>query len=81
MITLIAMVCMDKMVYTAKDSHKRVYKSDRAYHHPKIEANRLRKAGEMYSKPMELTGSSENTQKTLKISLLYCYTTKTLSSM
>jgi hypothetical protein len=53
-----------------KDTYKRVYKNDGTYHYPKKAANQLRKKGELYFEPMEVTGSSEGTEQKPKFSLL-----------
>ena len=54
----------------SKDTYKRVYKPNGGFHYPKIEANRLRKKGELYFKSMEVTGSKEGTARSPKFSLL-----------
>ena len=77
----IAMVRVGKMVQATKDSYKRVYKSDGTYHYPKIDSNRLRKQGKFYFKSMELTGSSEGTNKKPKISLLKVYQDEIIPSI
>ena len=61
------------MVKAAKDSYRRVYKSDGKFHYPKVAANLLRKKGEEYFKPVELRGSSEGSEKQPKMSLLQQY--------
>jgi hypothetical protein len=53
-----------------RDTYKRVYKGDGTFHYPKIETNRLRRKGELYFKSMEITGSTEGTEKKPKFSLL-----------
>jgi hypothetical protein len=53
-----------------RDTYKRVYKGDGTFHYPKIEMNRLRRKGELYFKSMEITGSTEGTEKKPKFSLL-----------
>lgn len=52
-----------------KDSYCRVYREDGRCHYPKIPENRLRKKGELYFEPMEITGSSEGTPQNPKYSL------------
>ena len=56
-----------------KNSYKRVYRSDGTFHFPKIEENLLRIKGKEYFTSLELTGSSEGTEKDPKISLLNLY--------
>ena len=77
----IAMIRVGAMVAAKKDTFKRVYRPDGTFHYPKIESNRLRKKGEMYFKGMELTGSSEGTEKKPKISLLNEYKTKIIPAI
>ena len=68
----IACVPVGKMVEAAKDSYKRVYVEGKAKY-PQWPENLLRKQGQMYFKPCELTGSSEGTAKKPKMSLLNVY--------
>jgi hypothetical protein len=49
---------------------QRVYKDGGTFHNPKIETNRLRRKGELYFKSIEITGSTEGTEKKPKFSLL-----------
>ena len=69
----VSLVRVGKMVTATKDSYKRVYRDDGSYHYPKRPENLLRRAGEEYFKPCELTGSSEGTSGKPKMSLLKVY--------
>ena len=69
----ISLVRVGKMVKAKKDSYKRVYKENGSYHYPKLQANLLRKKGELYFASFELTGSKDGTEKKPKISLLKVY--------
>ena len=53
-----------------KDTYRRVYKDDGTFHYPRILGNLLRRKGDPYFCPMEVTGSSEGTKKKPKFSLL-----------
>ena len=77
----ISMIRVGAMVQASKDTYKRVYKPGGSYHYPKIDSNRLRTKGEMYFKSMELTGSSEGTEKYPKMSLLKEYKEKIIPSI
>lgn len=66
----IACIRVGKMVPAQKDLYKRVYKPDGTYHYPCLAENILRKKGQLYFQPLELTGASEGTAKKPKISLL-----------
>jgi hypothetical protein len=59
-----------KMGTAEKDSYKRVYKPGGGYHYPKIAENRIRKAGDPVWRHLEITGSSEKSEKKPKYSLL-----------
>eukprot|EP00957_Ditylum_brightwellii_P041829 3168236-Ditylum_brightwellii.AAC.1 len=61
-----------------KNSYKRVYKNDNTYHYPQIPENLLCEKGKDHFTNLELTGSSEGTAKSPKISLLKEYQTKIL---
>ena len=62
------------MMKTAKwDTYRRVYKEDGSHHHPHIPENLLRRKGQSYFKPLELTGSSTEAKGKPKISLLKIY--------
>ena len=69
----ISCIRVGKMVKAARDSYRRVYKGDGTFHYPKISVNLLRKKGEEYFQAVELTGSSEGTDKLPKMSLLKAY--------
>ena len=69
----ISLVRVGKMVKAKKDSYKRVYKENGSYHYPKLQANLLRKKGELYFASFKLTGSKDGTEKKPKISLLKVY--------
>ena len=64
----VACVRVGKEVEAKKDSFKRVYREDGTWHHPQIPANRLRKKYDKYFKSLEITGSSEGTEKNPKCS-------------
>ena len=68
----IACVPVGKMVMASKDSYKRVYINGKA-RYPKYPENLIRKKGQLYFKACELTGSSEGTEKSPKMSLLNVY--------
>ena len=69
----IACIRVGRMVKAKKDSYRRVYREDGTYHYPQIETNILRRKGEEYFKGVELTGSSNGTEKDPKMSLLEQY--------
>ena len=69
----IAMVRGGKMVSAAKDTYKCVYHPSGLYHYPKIAENKVCTKGQMYFKPVKLSGSSEGTEKKPKILLLKVY--------
>lgn len=64
-----------------KDTYKRVYHDDGTYTMPKIAENQLQRKGELYWKALELTGSSDGTEKKPKCSLLRLYREKILPKM
>ena len=65
----ISLVRAGRMEPAQKDSYRRVYKQDGTFHYPKEPENLLRKKGELYFKPLEITGSSEGTAKAPKFPL------------
>ena len=77
----VSMIRVGKMVCAAKDTYKRVYKPNGKFHYPKIAANKLRTKGQFYFKALELTGSSEGTDKCPKVSLLKCYKEQIIPDM
>ena len=66
----IACIRVGKMVKAKMDSYSRVYREDGTYHYPKVDSNLLRRKGEEYFKNVELTVSSNGTEKDQKVSLL-----------
>ena len=66
-------VRIGKELPAKKDTYKRVYKENGTYHYPKLQQNQLRKKGELYFEPLNLTGSSEGTEDDPKVSLLHLY--------
>ena len=77
----IACIRVGKKVKAKKDSYKRVYNDDGTFSYPKIDENQIRKKGDMYFKSFELTGSSEGTEKSPKISLLKEYQDKIIPAL
>ena len=69
----VSLVRVGRMVKATKDSYKRVYNDDGTYSYPKVATNLLRRKGEVYFKPCELTGSNEGTEFKPKVSLLKVY--------
>ena len=57
----VSLVRVGKMLPAAKDTYKRVYRENDSYHYPKIPENMLRQKGELYFKPLEVTGCNEGT--------------------
>jgi len=66
----ISFVRVGRMVPAARTTFKRVYKPDGKHHYPRVQANILRTQGELYFQPLEITGSSDGTEKAPKYSLL-----------
>ena len=77
----IACVRVGKKVKAKKDSYKRVYNDDGTFSYPKLDANLIRRKGQMYFKSFELTGSSKGTTKQPKISLLKVYQEKVIPAI
>ena len=69
----VSCVRVGKNVPAKKTSYKRVCKPDGSYHYPKVTNNVICKKGNMYFKSFELKGSSEDTTRKPKISLLKLY--------
>ena len=69
----VSCIRVGRMVKAKKDSYRRIYKSNGKFHYPKVAENLLRKKGEEYFQAVELTGSSEGTEKRPKMSLLKQY--------
>jgi len=65
----VSLVRVGKMLPAAKDTFKRVYRPDGSFHYPKIPENMLRQKGELYFKPLEVTGCNEGTAADPKFSL------------
>jgi hypothetical protein len=57
----VSLVRVGRMLPAAKDTYKRVYRENGSYHYPKIPENMLRQKGELYFKPLEITGCNEGT--------------------
>ena len=74
-------VRIGRMLPAKRDSFKRVYKDDGTYHHPHIEANRLRTKGNLYFTSLDLKGSSEGTEKKPKCSLLKIYKERVIAAI
>ena len=77
----VACVRVGREVEAQKNSYKRVYKDDGTYHHPHIEANRLRTKGNLYFTSLDLKGSSEGTEKKPKCSLLKIYKERVIAAI
>ena len=69
----VSCIRVGRMVKAQKDSYRRVYKGNGTFHYPKITENILRRKGVEYFSAVELTGSSEGTEKAPKMSLLKQY--------
>lgn len=74
-------VRIGRMLPAKRDSYKRVYKEDGTYHHPQIEANKLRTKGQLYFTSLDLKGSSEGTEKKPKCSLLKIYKERVMAAI
>lgn len=66
----VSLVRVGRMQAAAKDSHRRVHHNDGSFTHPKTPNNTLHQKGDLHFTPMEMTGSTEGTEKKPKFSLL-----------
>ena len=69
------------MVPAKKDTYRREYLDNGKFHYPKIPANLLRKKGELYFKPSEITGSNDGTATNPKYSMLRHFRKKELAAL
>ena len=67
---MVSLVRVVRNLKAKKDTFGLVYREDGTYHYPKSANNILRKNGEFYFTPIEITGSSEETEKNPKFRLL-----------
>ena len=74
-------VRIGKMLPAKRDSYKRVYRDDGTYHHPHLPENKLRSKGQEYFTNLDLTGSSEGTEKNPKVSLLKMYKERVIAAI